>query len=132
MSIDARTEVDGPAAAVAKTAGNLLEVDNLRVWFETPRGLVRAVDGVDLTLRRQETLGIVGESGSGKSVLSRAIMKILAPNARVLPGSHIRLNDVDLASVSPKQNRHLWGVDLAMVFQDPMTSLTRCSRWASS
>ncbi|GAB3518321.1 ABC transporter ATP-binding protein [Phytohabitans suffuscus] len=124
MSIDARTEVDGPAAAVAKTAGNLLEVDNLRVWFETPRGLVRAVDGVDLTLRRQETLGIVGESGSGKSVLSRAIMKILAPNARVLPGSHIRLNDVDLASVSPKQNRHLWGVDLAMVFQDPMTSLT--------
>ncbi|MET7402069.1 ABC transporter ATP-binding protein [Dactylosporangium sp. NPDC005572] len=123
MSIGAQ-----PREIVADTSamspGPLLEVQNLRVWFDTPRGLVRAVDGVDLRLRRGETLGIVGESGSGKSVLSRAVMKILAPNARVLPGSHIRLNDVDLATVSRKQNRHLWGVDLAMVFQDPMTSLT--------
>ena len=124
MSIGARPRA-GAVDATAETApARLLEVRDLRVWFETPRGHVRAVDGVDLTLRRGETLGVVGESGSGKSVLSRAIMKILAPNARVLPGSHIRLDDVDLATVNPRRNRHLWGVDLAMVFQDPMTSLT--------
>ncbi|MFE4499137.1 ABC transporter ATP-binding protein [Rhodococcus sp. NPDC056743] len=102
----------------------VLRVKDLRVWFQTPKGLVRAVEGVDLDLRRGETLGIVGESGSGKSVLSRAIMKILAPNAHVLPGSKIILNGVDLATVTRKDNPHLWGVDLSMVFQDPMTSLT--------
>ena len=102
----------------------LLKVGDHPVWFQTPKGLVRAVDGVNLELGRGETLGIVGESGSGKSVLSRAIMKILAPNAHVLPGSHIVLNGVDLATVNRKDNPHLWGVDLSMVFQDPMTSLT--------
>lgn len=111
-------------ARTGKESTPLLEVDNLRVWFDTPRGMVRAVDGVDLRLSPGETLGVVGESGSGKSVLSRAIMKILAPNARVLPGSSIRLNGTDLSQVTQKQNKHLWGVDLAMVFQDPMTSLT--------
>ncbi|GAA1011753.1 ABC transporter ATP-binding protein [Acrocarpospora pleiomorpha] len=109
---------------MSTTEARLLQVRNLKVWFDTPRGLVRAVDGVDLDLRAGETLGIVGESGSGKSVLSRSIMKILAPSARVLPGSEIRLKGLDLATVSPKQNKHLWGVDLSMVFQDPMTSLT--------
>jgi peptide/nickel transport system ATP-binding protein len=102
----------------------LLEVENLRVWFETPHGLLRAVDGVNLSLEAGTTLGIVGESGSGKSVLSRSIMRILARNAHVLPGSAIRLKGVDLETVDPKQNKHLWGVDLSMVFQDPMTSLT--------
>lgn len=102
----------------------VLRVQDLRVWFETPRGLIRAVESVSVDLRRGETLGIVGESGSGKSVLSRAIMKILAPNAHVLPGSKIVLNGVDLATVNRKDNPHLWGVDLSMVFQDPMTSLT--------
>mgnify|MGYP002623721006 CR=1 FL=1 len=114
----------GSGSGGHETATPLLEVENLRVWFDTPRGMVRAVDGVDLRLNAGETLGVVGESGSGKSVLSRAIMKILAPNARVLPGSGIRLNGTDLSQVTQKQNRHLWGVDLAMVFQDPMTSLT--------
>ncbi|MFF0815039.1 ABC transporter ATP-binding protein [Rhodococcus sp. NPDC003318] len=110
--------------AVEAGSAKVLQVKDLRVWFETPRGLVRAVEGVNLELRRGETLGIVGESGSGKSVLSRAIMKILATNAHVLPGSQIVLNGVDLATVSTKDNPHLWGVDLSMVFQDPMTSLT--------
>lgn len=102
----------------------LLEVRDLRVWFDTARGDVRAVDGISFELRPGETVGVVGESGSGKSVLSRAIMKILAPSARLLPGSEIRLNGMDLAMMSPKKNKHLWGVDLTMVFQDPMTSLT--------
>lgn len=117
-----RSDLEVTLAPAAPTP--LLEVRNLRVWFDTPRGLVRAVDGVDLRLKSGETLGVVGESGSGKSVLSRAIMKILAPSARVLPGSTILLNGVDLATTSRKQNKHLWGVDLSMVFQDPMTSLT--------
>ena len=112
------------AQSVDAETNDLLKVRDLRVWFQTPKGLVRAVDGVNLELGRGETLGIVGESGSGKSVLSRAIMKILAPNAHVLPGSHIVLNGVDLATVNRKDNPHLWGVDLSMVFQDPMTSLT--------
>jgi peptide/nickel transport system ATP-binding protein len=112
------TTADGPSDQP------LLEVRNLKVWFESPRGMIRAVDGIDLDLHPGQTLGIVGESGSGKSVLSRAIMKILAPNARVLSGSEISLDGVDLANVSPKTNKHLWGVDLSMVFQDPMTSLT--------
>ncbi|MRJ75475.1 ATP-binding cassette domain-containing protein [Aeromicrobium sp. SMF47] len=115
-------DLDGTAPGAGSE--ELLEVRDLRVWFDTPRGLVRAVDGIDLEVRPGRTLGVVGESGSGKSVLSRAIMKILAPSARVLPGSEIRLNGVDLATVSPKTNKHLWGVDLSMVFQDPMTSLT--------
>ncbi|PXW36153.1 UNVERIFIED_CONTAM: peptide/nickel transport system ATP-binding protein [Williamsia faeni] len=102
----------------------LLEVRNLQVWFDTPRGDVRAVGGVDLDIEAGRAVGIVGESGSGKSVLSRAIMRILARNANVLPGSEIRFNGMDLTKVSPKKNKHLWGVDLAMVFQDPMTSLT--------
>ncbi|MBM7461368.1 ABC transporter ATP-binding protein [Rhodococcus coprophilus] len=116
------TTVEQPVATTP--GGALLEVRDLRVRFETARGLVRAVDGVDLDIAAGRTLGIVGESGSGKSVLSRAIMKILAPNAHVLPGSRILLDGVDLATVSPKRNKHLWGVDLSMVFQDPMTSLT--------
>jgi peptide/nickel transport system ATP-binding protein len=111
-------------AASGPVSEYLLEVKNLRVWFESARGLIRAVDGVDLALRRGETLGVVGESGSGKSVLSRAIMKILAPNARVLSGSEIRFDGTDLAAVNRSKNKHLWGVDLSMVFQDPMTSLT--------
>ncbi|MFD6882867.1 ABC transporter ATP-binding protein [Rhodococcus sp. NPDC060084] len=120
MTADAAVENSGAASS----RGALLEVRGLRVWFDTPRGQVRAVDGVDLRVEAGRTLGIVGESGSGKSVLSRAVMKILAPSARVLPGSEILLDGVDLATVSPKRNKHLWGVDLAMVFQDPMTSLT--------
>ncbi|MEU1981021.1 ABC transporter ATP-binding protein [Nocardia sp. NPDC019395] len=120
--VEVRARPDDPESGTLRET--LLEVRDLRVWFDTPRGYVRAVDGVDLRLPPGETLGVVGESGSGKSVLSRAIMKILAPSAEMLPGSEILLNGVDLATVSPKRNKHLWGVDLAMVFQDPMTSLT--------
>jgi peptide/nickel transport system ATP-binding protein len=102
----------------------LLEISNLRVWFDTAHGKVRAVDGINITVRRGETVGIVGESGSGKSVLSRAVMKILPKNAEVLQGSRIEFDGTDLASITPRKHKHMWGVDLAMVFQDPMTSLT--------
>ena len=101
-----------------------LVVSDLRVWFDTARGLVRAVDGVDLRVDAGRTLGVVGESGSGKSVLSRAVMNILAPSAVVLPGSRIEIEGHDTATLTKQQARHLWGARIAMVFQDPMTSLT--------
>jgi len=111
-------------APAAEPAAPVLSVTDLRVWFDTPRGLVRAVDGVDLDVARGRTVGVVGESGSGKSVLSRAVMNILAPSAVVLPGSRIEIEGRDTATLTKEQARHLWGAQVAMVFQDPMTSLT--------
>ncbi|AWO86560.1 dipeptide/oligopeptide/nickel ABC transporter ATP-binding protein [Gordonia terrae] len=86
--------------------------------------MVRAVDGVDLTLPRGRTLGVVGESGSGKSVLSRSIMSILAPSAVIQPRSRIKIDGRDTATLSRTESRSLWGSRVSMVFQDPMTSLT--------
>lgn len=102
----------------------ILSVHDLRVWFDTPRGMVRAVDGVDFDLARGRTLGIVGESGSGKSVLSRTIMSILAPSAVIQPGSRVEIDGHDTATLNRSQARKLWGSRVSMVFQDPMTSLT--------
>ena len=101
----------------------LLEVDGLRTTFETPRGLVRAVDGVSLTVAAGETLGIVGESGSGKSVLVRTIMGLIdaVPNAAV--SGRVLFEGQDLRSVSGDARRAFWGTEIAMVFQDPTTSL---------
>ncbi|SMG36319.1 peptide/nickel transport system ATP-binding protein [Rhodococcus rhodochrous J3] len=101
-----------------------LAVTDLRVWFDTPRGMVRAVDGVTLDVAPGRTLGIVGESGSGKSVLSRAVMNILAPSAVVRSGSRIEFEGRDTATLGREEARKLWGARMAMVFQDPMTSLT--------
>ncbi len=101
--------------------GLLLEVSELKTHFRTPRGLVRAVDGVTLSLDRGKTLGIVGESGSGKTVLSRAIMGLLPPTA-VLSGS-VRFAGEEVLGLDAKQMRHLWGREMSMIFQNPMTSL---------
>lgn len=101
----------------------LLVVDGVKTYFRTPRGLVRAVDGVSFELERGRTLGVVGESGSGKSVLSRSIMNILPRRSAVRAGGEIRFDGRDLRELSRKQMRHYWGPEMAMVFQDPMTSL---------
>ncbi|AYJ48310.1 ABC transporter ATP-binding protein [Rhodococcus sp. P1Y] len=101
-----------------------LSIDSLRVWIDTPRGMVRAVDGVDLEVAVGQTLGIVGESGSGKSILSRAVMNILPPAGQLRPGSRIEIDGVDTATLSRAQARSMWGARAAMVFQDPMTALT--------
>ncbi len=101
-----------------------LEVTDLRVWFDTPRGMVRAVDGIDVSVPAGTTLGIVGESGSGKSVLARAVMNILPRNSSIRPGSRIEIDGRDTAALSRAEARALWGSRVAMVFQDPMTSLT--------
>jgi peptide/nickel transport system ATP-binding protein len=101
----------------------LLQVDDLRTTFATPRGAVRAVDGVSLSLVPGETLGVVGESGSGKSVLVRSIMGLTRhdPNATVTGG--ITFDGRDLSGASKADWRKIWGREIAMVFQDPMTSL---------
>jgi peptide/nickel transport system ATP-binding protein len=106
----------------------LLEVSDLRTSFETPRGLVRAVDGVSFRLDAGETLGVVGESGSGKSVLVRTIMHLLPNAARVGDTSRVVYRGRDLTSLPPKELAKVWGADIAMVFQDPLTALNPVRR----
>ncbi len=110
-----------PARATAP-GEPLLEVRDLVVEFETARGMVRAVDGVSFTIERGRTLGLVGESGCGKSVTSLAILGLLDPNARVRSGS-IRFAGTDLLKLDERALRELRGSRLAMIFQEPMTSL---------
>ena len=100
----------------------ILEVKDLTVHFRTAAGAVQAVRGISFPLHKGQTLAIVGESGSGKSVTSRAIMGILAENATVEAGS-IRFEDQDLLSLSEKQLCPIRGNRIAMVFQDPLSSL---------
>jgi len=102
--------------------GALLEVENLVTHFRTPRGLVRAVDGVSLGVERGRALGIVGESGSGKTVLSRSIMGLLPRHGLVREGS-VRFAGRDLHDLNPKAMRSVWGREMSMIFQDPMSSL---------
>jgi peptide/nickel transport system ATP-binding protein len=112
--------------ADAPLDGPLLEVDGVKTYFKTPRGLVRAVDGVSLTLERGKTIGIVGESGSGKSVLSRSIMGLL-PNNVVREGS-IKFEGREIGNADTEEMRGYWGTQMSMVFQDPMTSLNPVMR----
>ena len=100
----------------------LLEIRDLAVEFRTDRGSVHAVNGLSVSLERGETLGIVGESGSGKSVTSLAIMGLLPRSARLTQGS-IVYDGQDLRTLKPDALRRLRGNRIAMVFQDPMTSL---------
>ncbi len=106
----------------ASTDEQLLVVDDLHTHFRTPAGVVRAVDGVSLTLQRGRTLGVVGESGSGKTVLSRSIMGLLTSREVERSGS-VRYRGKELIGASNAEMRDLWGTEMAMVFQDPMTSL---------
>src|SRR5690606_1957752 len=108
----------------------LLEVQNLRTYFRTDAGLARAVDGVSLHVNPGETLGIVGESGSGKSVTALSVMRLIPqPPGEIQAGSRILFragqeNAVDdLAQASDDHMRHIRGNDIAMIFQEPMTSL---------
>jgi len=101
----------------------LLQVENLRTSFRTPRGLVQAVDGVSFSLERGQTMGIVGESGSGKSVLSRSIIGILARDGSVANSGAVRFEGRDLLTLPERAMRDVRGREIAMVFQDPMSSL---------
>ncbi len=101
----------------------LLEVVDLHTHFITPRGVARAVDGISFKLERGRMLGIVGESGSGKSVLSRTIIDILPHDGSVLYQGRVLFEGRDLRTLSRRQMRDVRGRDIAMVFQDPMSSL---------
>lgn len=101
----------------------LLEVKDLVTHFKTPRGTVRAVDGVSFAVERGKALGVVGESGSGKSVLSRTIIGILAKDGSVATHGRILFEGRDLLALSEAEMRNVRGKDIAMVFQDPMSSL---------
>ena len=105
----------------------LLEVDELRTTFDTARGTVVAVDGVSLRVDEGQTLGIVGESGSGKTVLARSILQLVSARNATITG-RVRLRGRDLVGLSAKAMRSVWGVEGAMVFQDPMTSLNGTMR----
>ena len=101
---------------------SLLSVKNLSLDIPTGSGMLHAVRGIDFTLKRGETLSIVGESGSGKSLTSLAVMGLLGKSIR-RAADEIRFDDVDLLSANKRVMRDLRGNRMAMIFQEPMTSL---------
>src|SRR5436853_5007567 len=101
---------------------HLLEVIDLKTHFQTREGLVRAVDGVTFYLDRGELLGLVGESGCGKSITALSIMRLVAPPGKIVNGE-ILFEGRDLLKISDREMRDVRGDDIAMIFQDPMTSL---------
>ena len=111
----------------AVSGRTLLEVEDLNVSFATSRGPLQAVQGVSLTLDQGKTLGIVGESGSGKTVLSRAIMGLL-PRASTTQTGSVRYDGTEILNAPNDELRKLWSTHIAMVFQDPMTSLNPVQR----
>jgi peptide/nickel transport system ATP-binding protein len=119
-----------PANARAPAAGTtILEVRGLQTQFFTDAGIVRAVDGVTFSVATGETLGIVGESGSGKSVTALSLMRLLDEPARIV-GGEVRFRGRDVLAMNADELRALRGDGVAMVFQDPMTSLNPVLRIA--
>ncbi len=114
MSVAERRLID-PAAA-------LLEVRDLHTHFETAEGVARAVDGVSFTIRHGRTLGLVGESGCGKSVTALSILRLVTAPGRIVGGS-IAYQGRDLLTLSEREMRRVRGKEIAMIFQEPMTSL---------
>jgi oligopeptide transport system ATP-binding protein len=108
---------------MSSTNGQLLEVRDLRTYFQTEDGVVKAVDGISFELQRGETLGIVGESGSGKSVTNLSIIRLIPqPPGKIVSGEVI-FNGQDLLLLPSAAIRRIRGRRIAMIFQDPMTSL---------
>src|SRR4051794_40400616 len=104
-------------------ASPLLEIRGLKTQFATNEGMVRAVDGVDLTVGRGETLGVVGESGCGKTVTALSVLKLIAmPPGKIVAGK-ILYRGRDLVPLGTQEMDRIRAKDIAMVFQEPMTSL---------
>jgi oligopeptide transport system ATP-binding protein len=101
----------------------VLEVRDLQTQFHTPDGIVKAVNGVSFYVERGETLGIVGESGCGKSVTSLSIMRLIPSPPGKIAGGQILFDGEDLVHATEEEMRHIRGNRIAMIFQDPMTSL---------
>jgi oligopeptide/dipeptide ABC transporter ATP-binding protein len=112
-----------PAFTSSQSATDyLLDVRGLKTYFRTMDGIVHAVDGVDLSIKRGQTLGVVGESGCGKSVTSFSVMRLLAQNGFVA-GGEIWFDGRNLLELSEPEMRKIRGNDMSMIFQEPMTSL---------
>lgn len=101
---------------------NLLEIRDLKTYFYTDSGIVKAVDGVSFDVKPGKTLGIVGESGCGKSITSMSILKLIEKPGKIVEGT-IKFDDKDIVPMGDKEIREIRGNDISMIFQEPMTSL---------
>lgn len=106
----------------------LLDVKNLHTYFRTDDGIVKAVSGVDLNIRKGETMGLVGESGCGKSVTSLSIMRLIPKPQGFIPEGEINFEGRNLLRLNETQMRRVRGNDISMIFQEPMTSLNPVHR----
>jgi oligopeptide/dipeptide ABC transporter ATP-binding protein len=125
-----RSRGRGPALEfrdVGELTEPLLVVEDVHTSFRTSRGTVHAVDGVSFTVDSGKTLGIVGESGSGKTVLARSIMGLL-PVRDVVKSGTVRFAGHEITAMSPDELRQVWGAEMSMIFQDPMTALNPVKR----
>ncbi|ANU14587.1 Oligopeptide transport ATP-binding protein OppD [Planococcus halocryophilus Or1] len=101
----------------------ILEVKNLKTYFHTKRGVSKAVDGIDFSLKKGETLGIVGESGCGKSITSLSILRLIPTPPGKIEGGEVLFKGRDLVTLSDNEMRKIRGNEISMIFQEPMTSL---------
>jgi peptide/nickel transport system ATP-binding protein len=122
-SLGNRAFAEPAAAAVAGRLPPVLEIEDLHVQFVTSRGTVRAVEGLSYSVRPGEMVAIVGESGSGKSVSALAVMRLLPPGTARIPSGSVRFDGRELLKLSEEEMRRIRGRDIAMIFQEPMTSL---------
>ena len=111
------------SAAAGQAGKPLLEVEGLRTYFDLRHGVVKAVDGVSFTLAPHETLAIVGESGCGKSITALSLMRLVPDPPGRIAGGSVKLDGRDLLKLSDEEMRAVRGKDMAMIFQEPMTSL---------
>src|SRR5690606_22209785 len=111
------------ASGAVRMAEPLLRVENLKTWFDTPRGKARAVDGVSFAVEHGRTLALVGESGCGKSMTALSILQLVPEPAGYIEDGRILLDGEDLLDRSWDEMRAVRGRDIAMIFQEPMTSL---------
>ena len=116
-------ETGTPAPADISNQAPLLVVDGLRTYFDLRHGIVKAVDGVSFALGPHETLAIVGESGCGKSITALSLMRLVPDPPGRIAGGSVKLDGVDLLTLSEEAMRGVRGKDVAMIFQEPMTSL---------
>lgn len=110
-------------SSTGETMTNILEIDGLRTHFHTEAGIVRALNGVNLPVGCGESVGLVGETGSGKSVTAKSVMRLVPTPPGEIVSGEIRYNGRDLLKLSKKEMRELRGREIAMIFQDPSTSL---------
>ncbi|MBV9215899.1 MAG: ABC transporter ATP-binding protein [Acidobacteria bacterium] len=108
---------------MSETNGTILSVRDLKTYFKTEDGLVKAVDGISFELKKGETLGIVGESGSGKSVTNLSVMRLIPTPPGEIAGGRIEFDGIDVLALPIDDVRKIRGRRIAMIFQDPMTSL---------